>query len=898
MPASKTKHLSSLFRTAAKTKAKAKPPKPSSSSSTSTSTSTTSLVVDDPALKHFVFSVHSPSPDSLISRVLSEKSVKILSHSTSSEEENPPQEYQPAFALSTPKVAPVLDNEEPTILDTATILGLTTRNVLSNKISSILNADAVESSPDQEIVGEKSLGRELEIPWFPSITNGRISVHRKEVVRERKQKWVYKCTQVGRFNTLVKMCADKVGSDIAVEIFGKLGRETGVKEYISLIKICIEKARSTTDEEVALEQIHRVFRFFKSMTEKGFPLEEETYGPFLAYLIDMAMVEEFHFFCEVITDANCISFSKLGYYEMLLWIKVNNEKKIQELCHYIVSKEGQAKSSLQENYLLALYEGGRDAELLQLLKIVDITQFSSADCVDIIFKSLGKLQLELLAEKFFLALKTHDSGQENFTHLLFSYAVGDPNLAVEDVILTFKNLHSKLEVTPSSASYEKLVKYCCDLRKVHAALGLVDEMCEGGLTVSTEAINNLLLACGVSHNFNLVHRVYSLICHHNLQSNAETFRMMISLCVRMKDMAGAYNLLGDLEKMKMVPTVNMYNVIMAGYFREKNFSGAMMVLKQMEESKVNPDSKTLSYLISNCVSEEDINKYCEQLKHSGIQVTRDVYMALINAYATCGQFEKAKQIASEKWVPANHLTEVKGVLVQALASHGQISDALNMYDKMKQAGCSLGPKAVISLIEHYESDGGSSTLIQLLEELNDPEYWFDGCCRVILYCVRYKNLSAAVDLLMQLKHKACYDDDMLLEAFLDEVFCLIGDLESTHLQIGLELLKVVKENLGLSPPRKCLDFLLHACANAKDLDNARLIWKEYDAVGLPHNILNFIRMYQALLIAGDHKAAKILLTKIPKDDPHVRLIIKACQTTYSESIKTKTNTKKMKTEKR
>ncbi|KAF4395902.1 hypothetical protein G4B88_028072 [Cannabis sativa] len=804
MPASKTKHLSSLFRTAAKTKAKAKPPKPSSSS-TSPSTSTTSLVVDDPALKHFVFSVHSPSPDSLISRVLSQKSVKILSHSTSSEEENPPQEYQPAFALSTPKVAPGLDNEEPTILDTATILGLTTRNVLSNKISSILNADAVESSPDQEIVGEKSLGRELEIPWFPSITNGRISVHRKEVVRERKQKWVYKCTQVGRFNTLVKMCADKVGSDIAVEIFGKLGRETGVKEYISLIKICIEKARSTTDEEVALEQIHRVFRFFKSMTEKGFPLEEETYGPFLAYLIDMAMVEEFHFFCEVITDANCISFSKLGYYEMLLWIKVNNEKKIQELCHYIVSKEGQAKSSLQENYLLALYEGGRDAELLQLLKIVDITQFSSADCVDIIFKSLGKLQLELLAEKFFLALKTHDSGQENFTHLLFSYAVGDPNLAVEDVILTFKNLHSKLEVTPSSASYEKLVKYCCDLRKVHAALGLIDEMCEGGLTVSTEAINNLLLACGLSHNFNLVHRVYSLICHHNLQSNAETFRMMISLCVRMKDMAGAYNLLGDLEKMKMVPTVNMYNVIMAGYFREKNFSGAMMVLKQMEESK-----------------------YCEQLKHSGVQVTRDVYMALINAYATCGQFEKAKQIASEKWVPANHLTEVKGVLVQALASHGQISDALNMYDKMKQAGCSLGPKAVISLI----------------------------------------------------------------------VFCLIGDLESTHLQIGLELLKVVKENLGLSPPRKCLDFLLHACANAKDLDNARLIWKEYDAVGLPHNILNFIRMYQALLIAGDHKAAKILLTKIPKDDPHVRLIIKACQTTYSESIKTKTNTKKMKREKR
>ncbi|KAF4394589.1 hypothetical protein F8388_020414 [Cannabis sativa] len=245
-------------------------------------------------------------------------------------------------------------------------------------------------------------------------------------------------------------------------------------------------------------------------------------------------------------------------------------------------------------------------------------------------------------------------------------------------------------------------------------------------------------------------------------------------------------------------------------------------------------SMALSTFLGRCTL-SFVRIYCEQLKHSGVQVTRDVYMALINAYATCGQFEKAKQIASEKWVPANHLTEVKGVLVQALASHGQISDALNMYDKMKQAGCSLGPKAVISLIEHYESDGGSSTLIQLLEELNDPEYCFD-----------------------------CFT----------KVFCLIGDLESTHLQIGLELLKVVKENLGLSPPRKCLDFLLHACANAKDLDNARLIWKEYDAVGLPHNILNFIRMYQALLIAGDHKAAKILLTKIPRTIPMFDLLSK------------------------
>ena len=32
------------------------------------------------------------------------------------------------------------------------------------------------------------------------------------------------------------------------------------------------------------------------------------------------------------------------------------------------------------------------------------------------------------------------------------------------------------------------------------------------------------------------------------------------------------------------------------------------------------------------------------MKRSGIQVTKHVYMALINAYAACGQCEKAKQV--------------------------------------------------------------------------------------------------------------------------------------------------------------------------------------------------------------------------------------------------------------
>jgi pentatricopeptide repeat protein len=45
-----------------------------------------------------------------------------------------------------------------------------------------------------------------------------------------------------------------------------------------------------------------------------------------------------------------------------------------------------------------------------------------------------------------------------------------------------------------------------------------------------------------------------------------------------------------------------------------------------------------------------------------------------------------------------YLNEIKSVLVSTLASHGQMSDALDIYEEVKQAGHSLVPKAVIHLI--------------------------------------------------------------------------------------------------------------------------------------------------------------------------------------------------------
>lgn len=59
-----------------------------------------------------------------------------------------------------------------------------------------------------------------------------------------------------------------------------------------------------------------------------------------------------------------------------------------------------------ENYLLALCECEQKEELLQMLKIIDITKLSSTVLAANIFKCLGRLLLHSFAEKLLVALKT------------------------------------------------------------------------------------------------------------------------------------------------------------------------------------------------------------------------------------------------------------------------------------------------------------------------------------------------------------------------------------------------------------------------------------------------------------------------------------------------------------
>ncbi|CAH9135680.1 unnamed protein product [Cuscuta epithymum] len=755
--------------------------------------------------------------------------------------------------------------------------------LLSRDLSSILcDSDVVHPPQSQMTSGYSTSVNVYEAPWLSNISNSNVHMHKKQVSRERRRKFS-KVGQDTSVDRLIALCADKHGADATVEVFTKLGRETGLIEYNTLIRSCIEKARMIDNEEESLKQLSNAYKFLRSMRDQGFQLCEDSYGQVLMYLTEVGMVPEFHFYCELIRDGNDDSIPNIAYYEMLLWIKTNNHDTLEEICYNLALYDGEDKHTFQETYLLAMCDGDYSKELfMQLVKTLDITKVTSMKSLTKIFKALGKLMLQNIAEKFFLDLKSTDIEGENILSFIFEYSTNVPNLAVEDVVRNFKVLHEDIDVTPTSVQYSRLIKLSCESCKVHTALDLVDQMHKQGLTLPMEAFHSILDACEESCEYNLVRRMHSIISCHDLKPNCETFRKMIILSVKMKDFAGAYNLISDLEKFKLTPTPGMYNAIMVGYFHEKNIHGGLMVLKQMEDAGVKPDSLTFSCLISHCNCEDDIIKCFKEMQFSGLPATTHVYMALINAYVSCGQFEKAKQVIFEKGIPIKNLNEVKSVLVSALAVHGHVSDALEMYEKIKQDKCNLEPRAVFSLIDHLQSDGELSRLIQLLDGLNDQDQWVRACFKVVAYCVRHEDLSSAIELLRKLKD-VFSDDEMTLEFLFDEVFFRFVEKEPTTLHFGWNLLQAIKKDFGLRPSRKCLDFLLRACVSARDPLTCSKIWREYREAGIVYNSLSYLRMYQAVLALGSRKSAAKLLREIPKEDPHIRAVIHACQAAYGDS---------------
>ncbi|KAJ6887042.1 hypothetical protein NC651_027408 [Populus alba x Populus x berolinensis] len=543
-----------------------------------------------------------------------------------------------------------------------------TAKVIEKIINDVLKIKSLglEKADDEKVVENV-----FKTPWLSNWKKNNIGIQRKQISYERKQKWIFKNSQVYPFDRLVDTLAFKLGTDATMDVFGMLGRETGLKELHALMKMCIEQCRETDDENVAKEQISQVLELFISMKEQGFPIEEETYGPFLMLLIDKGMLEEFYFFYGIIKDTNPSEIARLGYYDMCLYIRVNDEKKIQELCNCICTDYGDENISLREdlppvaeNYLLALCESDQKNYLLQLLETVDVTKLSSLGNAVSIFKSLGRLSLESYVEKFLLVLNNCDYGAEDISTLIFSYATSIPNLA-EDI--SFCSMDRK--------AFGVIEWDANRLVSGQACMILISLVCNtvtviGNVNSQNYHINCFITVEDVVSKFKTLHRVMEMspsstsyerlivyscnslkvhhaidmvdeLCEEGFTISINTIHSMLNASEASLDFNLVQRIYSLIYHLDLTPTNETFRRMIGLSVKMKDFDGAIGLLNDLKKlnmtptagmynaimdgyfqeknmsgalmvleqmADVKPDSATYSCLISNCDNEDQITK--------------------------------------------------------------------------------------------------------------------------------------------------------------------------------------------------------------------------------------------------------------------------------------------------
>ena len=81
----------------------------------------------------------------------------------------------------------------------------------------------VDGSYDSASDSEESFSNVLHDPWISRSADNNISLRRKEISQERKQKWIFSSSQKNHFDRLTTICGEKLGLDVTIHILGKLG---------------------------------------------------------------------------------------------------------------------------------------------------------------------------------------------------------------------------------------------------------------------------------------------------------------------------------------------------------------------------------------------------------------------------------------------------------------------------------------------------------------------------------------------------------------------------------------------------------------------------------------------------------------------------------------------------
>ncbi|KAJ6806209.1 pentatricopeptide repeat-containing protein [Iris pallida] len=261
------------------------------------------------------------------------------------------------------------------------------------------------------------------------------------------------------------------------------------------------------------------------------------------------------------------------------------------------------------------------------------------------------------------------------------------------------------------------------------------------------------------------------------------------------------------DKMPTTKNLVVWTIMISGYAAKGSAKEAYLLLDRMEETGLHMDVATVVSILSACAESgllglgKRIHNYIEK---SRLRVTVQVRNALVDMYSKCGKLEKALSVFEE--MGERDLVSWNS-MVQGLANHGQGERALELFDRMRDAGIKPDSVTLVGVL-------CACTHVGLIKE---ARYYFD-------------NMERDFGIVPQIEHYGCMIDILGRGGLLKEAFDLARTmpLEPNAIIWGTLLGACrVHNNVGLA--EEAVDQLI--TLNPSDSGNYAILSNIYAAAG-------------------------------------------------------------------
>ncbi|EFJ22035.1 hypothetical protein SELMODRAFT_105729, partial [Selaginella moellendorffii] len=284
-----------------------------------------------------------------------------------------------------------------------------------------------------------------------------------------------------------------------------------------------------------------------------------------------------------------------------------------------------------------------------------------------------------------------------------------------------KAIHHRLELDAFLG--KNIVKMYLKCGSVMDASKALQEMVEPDVTLWTETIAEHTKRGMAKEAL----RIFQTMQLNGVAPNKITFLTALNSCSRLEDLRDIHDKIvqGGAESNPMVattiihryskfsssgkarqvfdkvrdPDVFVYNVMVAAYAKDGLYEESLGLFQRMQMEGITPDKITFLAMLDSCQDERALKT--GQLVHRMIEETGlgsamiDISTGLISMYSKCGDLEAAKAIF-EAMEERSVITWSS--IIAAYAHHNRVSQALELFEEMQQAGFAPSPVTFLSVL--------------------------------------------------------------------------------------------------------------------------------------------------------------------------------------------------------